>query len=162
MMSNEQIKELIQKMKNFKQIDPAIIEKDYYVTIFLKELSTLMPNILFKGGTCLSKCYHVIDRFSEDIDLTLQVDAFGRQNQRHLCHAIFNVCQQLNFKIIHPEHIQSHKKFNRYHIDYNHQFESAGVVTRIQLETSFYSKIYPSCQKKLSSIFYDFLYQINR
>jgi len=51
------------------------VEKDYYVSLFLKELSKLKNNveIIFKGGTSLSKCYDVIDRFSEDIDL----DNFG-------------------------------------------------------------------------------------
>lgn len=30
-----------------------------------------MPDIVFKGGTSLSKCYHIIKRFSEDIDLNV-------------------------------------------------------------------------------------------
>ena len=49
----------------------AIIEKDYYVTLVLRELAKQVPNLLFKGGTSLSKCYKIIDRFSEDIDITL-------------------------------------------------------------------------------------------
>ena len=50
------------------------IEKDYYVSLFLKELSKLENKIeiVFKGGTSLSKCYDVINRFSEDIDLTIK------------------------------------------------------------------------------------------
>ena len=47
-----------------------IVEKDYYVTMLLKKLSELCPECVFKGGTSLSKCHHVIDRFSEDIDIT--------------------------------------------------------------------------------------------
>ena len=50
------------------KIDYNIIEKDYYVTLFLKELVKIVPGILFKGGTSLSKCHKVINRFSEDID----------------------------------------------------------------------------------------------
>ena len=38
-------------------INPATIEKDYYVTYFLKELVASDPNIVFRGGTSLSKCY---------------------------------------------------------------------------------------------------------
>lgn len=45
-----------------------IVEKDYYVTMILKKLSIWCPECVFKGGTSLSKCHHVIDRFSEDID----------------------------------------------------------------------------------------------
>lgn len=45
-------------------IDESIVEKDYYVTMILKELVQRNPNVVFKGGTSLSKAYHVIDRFS--------------------------------------------------------------------------------------------------
>lgn len=50
---------------------PAIIEKDYYVTIILKALAKRAPNLLFKGGTSLSKCHKIINRFSEDFDISL-------------------------------------------------------------------------------------------
>ncbi|MBQ2770457.1 MAG: nucleotidyl transferase AbiEii/AbiGii toxin family protein, partial [Clostridia bacterium] len=49
-------------------IEGSIIEKDYYVTRFLQRISEQLPNIIFKGGTSLSKCYKLIHRFSEDID----------------------------------------------------------------------------------------------
>lgn len=45
------------------------MEKDYYLTLFLKSLVARQRGIVFKGGTSLSKCHKVIDRFSEDIDL---------------------------------------------------------------------------------------------
>lgn len=48
-----------------------MIEKDYYVTMILRLLSSEMPFVVFKGGTSLSKCYKVISRFSEDIDVTV-------------------------------------------------------------------------------------------
>lgn len=50
-----------------------ILEKDYYVTLFLKELSELQNNGLkayFKGGTALYKALKATNRFSEDIDLS--------------------------------------------------------------------------------------------
>ena len=51
------------------QIVP-VVEKDYYVTMLLKELAKAQENCVFKGGTSLSKCHYVIDRFSEDIDIS--------------------------------------------------------------------------------------------
>jgi predicted nucleotidyltransferase component of viral defense system len=50
-----------------------IIEKDFWVCWTLNRIFTnpkLAPHIIFKGGTSLSKCYGMIDRFSEDLDLT--------------------------------------------------------------------------------------------
>jgi len=54
-------------------IPPAFIEKDYWVTyalftIFNHEIG---KDTVFKGGTALSKCYNLIERFSEDIDLVI-------------------------------------------------------------------------------------------
>ena len=42
---------------------PAIIEKDYFVTMLLESLARRIPNMIFKGGTSLSKCYKIIKRF---------------------------------------------------------------------------------------------------
>ena len=50
---------------------PIIAEKDYYVTMILRELSERQDFIVFKGGTSLSKCHKAIKRFSEDIDITI-------------------------------------------------------------------------------------------
>ena len=46
-----------------------VVEKDYYVTMILKQLAERSDLCVFKGGTSLSKCFHAIDRFSEDIDI---------------------------------------------------------------------------------------------
>lgn len=49
------------------------IEKDYWVCYALKLIydSAIKDEVIFKGGTALSKCYRYIDRFSEDIDLVV-------------------------------------------------------------------------------------------
>lgn len=59
-----------------------IIEKDYYVTVLLKLLAEKIPFIVFKGGTSLSKCHKVIRRFSEDIDLTIDVSLSQGQKKK--------------------------------------------------------------------------------
>lgn len=49
------------------------VEKDYWVTFALKIIfsSEAAEYTIFKGGTALSKCYGIIERFSEDIDLVI-------------------------------------------------------------------------------------------
>lgn len=57
---------------------PIIIEKDFWVCWTLKHLldiPEIAAYITFKGGTSLSKAYGIIDRFSEDIDLTISKSA---------------------------------------------------------------------------------------
>lgn len=55
------------------------IEKDLWVTITLQALFSLpiSEHLVFKGGTSLSKAWHLIDRFSEDIDLALDSILLG-------------------------------------------------------------------------------------
>ena len=52
-----------------------LLEKDIWVVWALSAIydSPLDDNLTFKGGTSLSKVYKVIDRFSEDIDLTYDI-----------------------------------------------------------------------------------------
>jgi len=52
-------------------LSAGIIEKDYWVIRALRELqnSEFQNEFVFKGGTCLSKAWKLIERFSEDIDL---------------------------------------------------------------------------------------------
>jgi predicted nucleotidyltransferase component of viral defense system len=55
-------------------ISAVVIEKDFWVCWTLKHIFALGPapaQLIFKGGTSLSKVYGVIERFSEDIDLSL-------------------------------------------------------------------------------------------
>ncbi len=68
--------EAIQASSEYLSIIPPYIEKDYWITLALKQLaaSEFSPNIVFKGGTSLSKGYKLINRFSEDIDLAITSD----------------------------------------------------------------------------------------
>lgn len=54
-------------------IHPQFIEKDYWITNALKHLSEsrFRDTAVFKGGTSLSKAYHIGMRFSEDIDIAI-------------------------------------------------------------------------------------------
>ncbi|HQY22452.1 MAG TPA: nucleotidyl transferase AbiEii/AbiGii toxin family protein [Gammaproteobacteria bacterium] len=57
-----------------------VIEKDFWVVWILEKLfslSDLKDHLTFKGGTSLSKVYRIIQRFSEDIDLSIEKEFFG-------------------------------------------------------------------------------------
>lgn len=60
-------------------LPPSSIEKDWWVTQVLKALHTLpyAEHIAFKGGTSLSKCWNLIARFSEDVDIALSREFLG-------------------------------------------------------------------------------------
>src|SRR5262249_34994842 len=56
-----------------RNLSPVILEKDFWVSWLLGILfeSEFARSLVFKGGTTLSKVFGVIERFSEDIDLSL-------------------------------------------------------------------------------------------
>ena len=65
---------------DIKNMPFEIIEKDYWVVWVLERLFSLekmKSHLTFKGGTSLSKVYGLIDRFSEDIDLSIEREFFG-------------------------------------------------------------------------------------
>lgn len=59
--------------KKYFKIPAEIIKKDLILSYILQELSTL-DELIFKGGTCLSKCYLNYHRFSEDLDFNLEFE----------------------------------------------------------------------------------------
>ena len=60
-------------------VPPQAIEKDWWVTLALKAMfqTKYASHLLFKGGTSLSKCWKLITRFSEDIDLAIDRSVLG-------------------------------------------------------------------------------------
>lgn len=66
-------RQAVQFTSDQMQILPIFVEKDYWVTYALYTIFNheIGKDTVFKGGTALSKCYQLIDRFSEDIDLVV-------------------------------------------------------------------------------------------
>lgn len=66
-------------------ISAPIIEKDFWVCWTLHRLFDVMrfhPQLIFKGGTSLSKAFNLIERFSEDVDLSLSRKDLGFADDR--------------------------------------------------------------------------------
>ena len=71
--------EIVATASTLKNLPPEAIEKDVWVTAVLRSLFALpyAQQISFKGGTSLSKCWAVIERFSEDVDVAISREFFG-------------------------------------------------------------------------------------
>lgn len=65
--------ELINRTAEYFEIPEVYVEKDYWVTRILLQLSQseFRDDFIFKGGTALSKVFGLIQRFSEDVDLAM-------------------------------------------------------------------------------------------
>jgi hypothetical protein len=64
--------DLIRIVATEKGIDPALVEKDYWIMQCLYGLQELGFTFALKGGTSLSKGHQIINRFSEDIDVLIE------------------------------------------------------------------------------------------
>ena len=124
---------------------PEIIEKDYYITLILRKLSEMFDFVVFKGGTSLSKCHKVIDRFSEDIDITID-NSLSQGQKKKLKYGIVEIVEELGMKISNIDDIRSRRDYNCYRIEYDSvlQFTSGAVNPMVIMETSFTEVSFPT------------------
>jgi predicted nucleotidyltransferase component of viral defense system len=78
-LNKEERLSLIMRTANAMGISPVLIEKDFWVCWILKNLFSLdvREDLIFKGGTSLSKAFGIIQRLSEDIDITIDRRKLG-------------------------------------------------------------------------------------
>lgn len=156
--NKELFEEVIFNTADFYKLPIAIIEKDYYVTLVLKEIANRNPDIVFKGGTSLSKCYKIIDRFSEDIDLNIMGDTKpGESKRRNLKAHIVDAIEYCKLTLTEPESIRSRRDFNKYVIDYPTQFDANFLKQHLIIETAVFFRAYPTEKKEADSFVYNYL-----
>ena len=116
--SPEDRADLFRAVAAHRGLASSIIEKDFWVCWTLKRLFHRRPppaGLLFKGGTSLAKVFKVIERFSEDIDISVNrgdlgfgdgsdpaVAKTGKQRQRQL-HSLAAACRQFIERSLLPE-----------------------------------------------------------
>ena len=78
-LQSKQQQQIIQSVAIASQLDAQSVEKDWWVTQVLKAIFSLpyAEYLSFKGGTSLSKCWHLIERFSEDVDIAISREFLG-------------------------------------------------------------------------------------
>ena len=132
-------KEIIETVARELGRNEQMIEKDTIQSMFLHELAQLELPFVFKGGTSLSKAYDLIDRFSEDIDLSM--DCRPTQSERMKAKEfIICIAEKLGLTLVNPNDIKSRYDYNKYVFKYESMF--ADIPLEIIIETSFYQEVY--------------------
>jgi predicted nucleotidyltransferase component of viral defense system len=161
----EAFEELIIGAANELAIPTNVIEKDYYVTITLKALSEKLEDLVFKGGTSLTKCYQLLDRFSEDIDLsyTAELGIPGDSRKRQLKKAIVSTMEEFNFPINNLDKTRSRRHYNCYRANYPSMYEKSSVLkSELVVETYVALLPFPTTKRMVDNYIYRFLNKINR
>ena len=154
--------EVISSASEFLGRSIDIVEKDYYVTMILKLLSEHYDNVVFKGGTSLSKALHVITRFSEDIDITFSEHIGGARRKKLKNVVMADISKTLNMPISNWEKLQSDRDVNAYIFDYKSMVPSNDKLTNgVKLETALGSYAFPTVEKEIDSYVFQYLKGIN-
>jgi len=133
-------KEIIETVAREQGRSEQMVEKDTIQSMFLYELAKSELPFVFKGGTSLSKAYDLIDRFSEDIDLSM--NRRPTQSERVKSKEIvISIADGLGLILSNPDEIKSRYDYNKYVFQYDSMF--ATIPLEIIVETSYYQAVYP-------------------
>jgi len=145
-----------------KGILDIYVEKDYWVTYALYTIfkNEVGKDTIFKGGTALSKCFGLIDRFSEDIDLVVKRNEGESNNQ--LTNKIRKISKIVSDELpeIEIEGLTNKKGMNRKtaHI-YSKEF--SGVYGQIRdvivVEATWLGSYEPFVKTEVSSLVYEMM-----
>ena len=149
---------LIEDVAEALAIEEALVEKDYFISLFLRDLAIKEPLLIFKGGTCLSKCFKLIKRFSEDIDINLDgVNELTQSRKKKLKDNIVAVIDGLGLTLSNPEQIKSGMDYNLYKVAYPAAFVNPSLKQHLEVESVFRIEVFPTVKMPTSSLVYDYL-----
>lgn len=140
-----------------------IVEKDYYVTMILKQLAEKAPDCVFKGGTSLSKCHHAIDRFSEDIDIAFSNTLTQGQRKKLKDKTIASISEELSLPIADWAQARSRRDYNCYTFSYTPLGGAVpnSLIQGVKMEVSLGSISFPTIQLPVDSYVYQYLSKDN-
>ncbi len=164
---SEAFRELIELAADYFGYERSHVEKDYWVAKTLKGIagSEFADRTYFKGGTCLSKGYDLIERFSEDLDLFVFTGdkESSISAEKKLNRDLFYYIKEQNKDIDDAPEVQSGGDFRKLYFAYDKAYEGGGLKDRLEVEIkccdlSDKSTIYyPSEPKNIKSIITQYL-----
>src|SRR5699024_7188743 len=94
-----------------------------------------------KGGTSLSKAYHLINRFSEDIYLSYYSENhqnIGTSKRKKLTKSIKESLKENGFTLLNEEEIKSGYMFNKFEVNYDSLYNDGNVLRPTLLVETYY------------------------
>lgn len=120
---------------------------------YLKNLLLQLPmNFVFKGGTSLTKCYQLLERFSEDIDLSYSAESGrpGDARKKKLKNTIVNIMEEYGFTITNLDMTRSRRNYNCYRADYPSMYNKNNIL-KPELVPETYDTVITGIQKIIDS-----------
>lgn len=152
--------ELITNINKVTNIASPYIEKDFLAISILKELVSRNEKFVFKGGTSLSVCQKVINRFSEDIDISYLDEHITVGQRKQIKQAFFDSIEAVSLKVSNADNIRSRRVFNRYLCPYVSLF--GGKSDSVIVEWATQTPSFPVEEKTAQTIIGQYLESIGR
>ncbi|MBS1491426.1 MAG: nucleotidyl transferase AbiEii/AbiGii toxin family protein [Bacteroidetes bacterium] len=161
---SQEFADALQAAAGHFKMRPIFIEKDYWVTYVLKSLSQSkhVNEVVFKGGTSLSKAHNCIERFSEDIDLALVKESETSANQLNKKMKSIEVAVTKDLEYFQHEKEEKRGRNRRTFYNYAKVLSDADfgqVKDHIQLEINTFTNPAPHEEIKINSYVAQFLEQ---
>jgi len=145
----------------------SYIEKDYWVTVALQLLFSgeIAKHLVFKGGTSLSKCYGLIKRFSEDIDLVLlDVDTLSSNQKKvmlkQVSRSIQDILPEVEIEGLTHKTGQIRKTAHQFPMMFSAKDEQ--IRNEIVLEVNWLGDSDPYNEMEVSSLVYEMMKKANQ
>lgn len=168
----EAFKELIELAADHYGYESSHIEKDYWLSKILKEISEseYSGQLYFKGGTSLSKAYNLISRFSEDLDLFVFTgdQKSGKSAEKRLTKNLADFIKGNNEDIYDEGSSVTGGNFRKISFAYDRVFENVGLKDNVEVEIKCCDlddksmMYYPSDKKEIKSIITRYLEEIGQ
>jgi predicted nucleotidyltransferase component of viral defense system len=141
------------------EIRTEFVEKDYWITLMLSLLanSQYATQVVFKGGTSLSKGFRLIERFSEDVDLAVLMETMNSGNVvKNLIREVEKTISK-GFKNVEILGVTSKgSRFRKTVLEYD-SIEKQNLNNRLIMEINSFANPYPHQSLRISSLAADFL-----
>ena len=105
--------------------------------------------------------HRIEDRFSEDLDLTLDTEHFTQSQKRNSVKALADICLELGLTLVNRQQIEEHThgNYNCFVIEYPIIYASENITPGLKVEMTYLQKSYPYETVMASSYITDFLAQ---
>ena len=159
--------EAVRATAQTKGIPEIYIEKDYWVTLTLHTIfnDPIGKEVVFKGGTALSKCFGLIERFSEDIDLVVLKKKEESGNQlknklKKITNIINPILPEVYIEGLTNKMGMIRKTAHKYSKQFSGNFGQVRDI--IVLESSWLGHFEPFTHKYISSYIYEMMNETNQ
>lgn len=173
--SDEDIMKVV-RTSNQSSFNETMFEKDFYLTTILHYLSKALPEITFKGWTCLNKVYFPYFRLSEDLDFMMATKnslVDSNRKRQIFAYKMREAIQQITTTLgrtLNPDHLQ-HKKaqgnknlkkkeytYLKYLLTYPSLIDHSSQHIKIELTYTEYI-YFPAQQGTIQSLFKDPIFE---